>query len=107
MNHVWLHVWPPVSADLDQLTALESRIAPMTAGAGIEELRIEGRLAGAGGSITPIVVKFRALPGSGIVTTFEEPATERLAPLDGYAEKVVRARRRGRGPRPRPSHRAP
>ena len=42
MNHVWLHVWPPVSADLDQLTALESRIAPMTAGAGIEELRIEG-----------------------------------------------------------------
>jgi acetyl/propionyl-CoA carboxylase alpha subunit/acetyl-CoA carboxylase carboxyltransferase component len=95
MNHVWLHVWPPVSADLDQLTALESRIAPMTAGAGIEELRIEGRLAGAGGSITPIVVKFRALPGSGIVTTFEEPATERLAPLDGYAEKVVRARRRG------------
>ena len=43
MNHVWLHIWPPVEADLDQLTALQGKVAPMTAGAGIEEVRVEGR----------------------------------------------------------------
>ena len=25
MNHVWVHIWPPVEADLDQLTALRAR----------------------------------------------------------------------------------
>ena len=45
-NHVWLHIWPPVEADLDQLTALQGKVAPMTAGAGIEEVRIEGAIAG-------------------------------------------------------------
>jgi acetyl/propionyl-CoA carboxylase alpha subunit/acetyl-CoA carboxylase carboxyltransferase component len=95
MNHVWLHIWPPVSADLDQLTALAGRIAPLTAGAGIEELRIEGRLIIDEDTVTPVVVKFSAQPGSGIATSIEAPASERLAPLDGYAEKVVRARRRG------------
>jgi acetyl/propionyl-CoA carboxylase alpha subunit/acetyl-CoA carboxylase carboxyltransferase component len=95
MNHVWLHIWPPVSADLDQLTALAGRIAPLTAGAGIEELRFEGRLIIDDDTVTPMVVKFSSQPGSGIVTSIEAPATERLAPLDGYSEKVVRARRRG------------
>ena len=46
-NHVWLHIWPPVEADLDQLTALQGKVAPMTAGAGIEEVRVEGAIAGA------------------------------------------------------------
>ena len=27
-NHVWLHIWPPVEADLDQLTALQGKVAP-------------------------------------------------------------------------------
>ena len=95
MNHVWLHIWPPIAADLDQLTALAGRIAPLTAGAGIEELRIEGRLIVDDDTVTPMVAKFSAQPGSGIVTSIEAPATERLAPLDSYSEKVVRARRRG------------
>jgi acetyl-CoA carboxylase carboxyltransferase component len=95
MNHVWLHIWPPISADLDQLTALAGRIAPMTAGAGIEELRIEGRVIVDDDTVAPVVARFSAQPGSGIVTSLEAPATERLAPLDEYSEKVVRARRRG------------
>ena len=95
MNHVWLHIWPPISADLDQLTALAGRIAPLTAGAGIEELRIEGRLIVDDDTVTPMVAKFSSQPGSGIVTSIEAPATDRLAPLDSYSEKVVRARRRG------------
>ncbi len=95
MNHVWLHVWPPVSADIDRLTALADRIAPLTAGAGIEEMRVEGRLIVDDDTLVPMVAKFSSQPGSAIVTSIEAPATERLAPLDGYSEKVVRARRRG------------
>ena len=94
-NHVWLHIWPPVSADLDQLTALQGKVAPMTAGAGIEEVRIEGAIAGEDGHTVPICARFSYQPGSGVTFTVDQPATTRVAPLDGYAEKVVRARRRG------------
>ena len=48
MNHVWVHIWPPVEADLDQLTALQAKIAPLTAGAGIEEVLVQGRIAAPG-----------------------------------------------------------
>ncbi len=95
MNHVWVHVWPVVEADLDQLTALQSRIAPMTAGAGIEEVLIEGRIAPTGGEVYPLVLRFAAQPGAGVTLAIETPATTRLASLDSYAEKVLRARRRG------------
>ena len=94
-NHVWLHIWPPVEADLDQLTALQGKVAPMTAGAGIEEVRIEGAIAGEHGHTVPICARFSYQPGSGVTFTVDQPATTRVAPLDGYAEKVVRARRRG------------
>ena len=94
-NHVWLHIWPPVEADLDQLTALQGKVAPMTAGAGIEEVRIEGAIAGENGHTVPICARFSYQPGSGVTFTVDTPPTTRVAPLDGYAEKVVRARRRG------------
>ncbi len=95
MNHVWLHIWPPVEADLDQLTALQGKVAPMTAGAGIEEVLVEGSIAGQNGHEVPICARFTYQPGSGVTYTVEPPPTTRLAPLDAYAEKVVRARRRG------------
>ncbi|GAA4407366.1 biotin carboxylase N-terminal domain-containing protein [Fodinibacter luteus] len=94
-NHVWLHIWPTVEADLDQLTALQDKVAPMTAGAGIEEVRVQGAIAGEGGSTVPLCARFSYQPGSGVTFTVEDPPTTRVAPLDGYAEKVVRARRRG------------
>lgn len=94
-NHVWLHIWPPVEADLDQLTALQGKVAPMTAGAGIEEVRVQGEIAGDHGHTVPICARFSYQPGSGVTFTLEPPPTTRVAPLDEYAEKVVRARRRG------------
>ncbi len=94
-NHVWLHIWPQVEADLDQLTALQGKVAPMTAGAGIEEVRVQGEIAGDDGQGVPICARFSYQPGSGVTFTVEQPPTTRVAPLDDYAEKVVRARRRG------------
>jgi acetyl-CoA carboxylase carboxyltransferase component/biotin carboxyl carrier protein len=55
-NQVWIHIWPLIDADVEQLTALRARIAPMTAGAGIQEVRIEGRIAAAGGRSVPGII---------------------------------------------------
>ncbi len=95
VNHVWVTVWPVVEADLDQLTALQGKITPLSEGAGIEEVLAEGRVAGPDGTPTPLAIRFHAKPGAGVVADIVEPPTEPLAPLDEYAGKVLRARRRG------------
>ena len=94
-NHVWVQVWPIVEADVEQLTALQNKITPLTDGAGIEEVLAQGRVIGADGNPTPIAIRFHARPGAGVTASIEGPPTERLKPLDEYAGKVVRARRRG------------
>ncbi len=95
VNHVWVTVWPVVDADLDQLAALQGKITPLSEGAGIEEVLAEGRIAGPDGTLTPLAIRFHAKPGAGVVAEVIEPPREPLAPLDEYAGKVLRARRRG------------
>ncbi len=95
MNHVWVHVWPVVDLDLDALGALGAKISPLTDGAGVEEVVAQGRLAVPGADPVPMAVRFSARPGSGVTSTVEDPPTELLQPLDDYASKVVRSRRRG------------
>ena len=95
MNHVWVHVWPVIDADLDQLTALQAKITPLTDGRRHRGGARPGRVAGPDGTPAPIAVRFPYQPGSGVVTAIEAPPTERLKPLDDYAQKVLRARRRG------------
>ncbi len=94
-NQVWIQLWPVVEAPLEQMTALQSRIAPLSEGAAVEEVSVQGRVLTDGGDVVPIVARFTAQAGSGIETSLEEPPTTPLAPLDEYAEKVQRARRRG------------
>ena len=93
-NHVWVQVWPLVEADPEQLTALQGKITPLTDGTGIAEVLAQGRVASPDGPV-PLAIRFHARPGAGVTASFEEPPTEPLAPLDEYASKVVRARRRG------------
>ena len=95
MNHVFLHIWPVIDAPLDELTALQSTIAPLTAGAGIEEVLAQGRIAAPDGRVHPAAVRFSYQPGAGVVTAVTGVPTERLHPLDDYAQKVLRSRRRG------------
>jgi acetyl/propionyl-CoA carboxylase alpha subunit/acetyl-CoA carboxylase carboxyltransferase component len=95
MNHVWVHVWPVVDLDPEGLTALQDKIRPLTGGAGIEEVVAGGRIVGPDGEPVPIAVRFFAQPGAGVTSTIGPPPTELLSPLDEYAGKVLRARRRG------------
>ncbi|MEZ5092875.1 carboxyl transferase domain-containing protein [Nocardioides sp.] len=95
MNHVWVQVWPVVEADLEQLTALQGKITPLSEGAGLEEVVAQGRILGDDGTATPIAIRFASRPGAGVSAEIDAPPTEPLKPLDDYAGKVLRARRRG------------
>jgi acetyl/propionyl-CoA carboxylase alpha subunit/acetyl-CoA carboxylase carboxyltransferase component len=95
MNHVFLHIWPVIAAPLDELTALQRTIAPLTSGAGVEEVLAQGRIAAPDGRVHDAAVRFSYQPGAGVVTSVTGPPTERLRPLDDYAQKVLRSRRRG------------
>ncbi len=95
MNHVWLVVWPVIDAQVEELTPLQRTIAPLTSGAGIEELLAQGRVMAAEGGVEEVTVRFARQPGAGIVASVGTPPREPLKPLDDYAQKVLRSRRRG------------
>ncbi len=95
MNHVWIHIWPPIAAELEQVTALRRSIAPITSGAGIDEVLAQGHLVAPDGELVPIAGRFYAQPGAGVQYSVGPPPTENLPPMDDYGQKVMRARRRG------------
>ncbi|MBV9822936.1 MAG: fused acetyl/propionyl-CoA carboxylase subunit alpha/methylmalonyl-CoA decarboxylase subunit alpha, partial [Actinobacteria bacterium] len=95
MNYVALHIWPTVDAPVSELTDLQRTISPLTVGAGIEEVIAEGNVVAPDGIARYTVVRFSYQPGAGVVTSVTGRMTEWLQPLDDYAQKVLRARRRG------------
>ncbi len=95
-NHVWIHVWGEIHADLRELVNLQQAIAPATADAGITEVLLQAVITRPGSSVpVPTVVRFSAQPGYGVRFQIEDPPTALLEPITGYQEKVMRARRRG------------
>ena len=95
MNHVFLHIWPAIDAPLDELTAMQATMAPLTRGAGIEEVLVQGKIAARDGRVHSAAVRFSYRPGAGVVAAVTGAPTERMHPLDDYAQKVLRSRRRG------------
>ncbi len=95
MNVVSLQIWPVIDAPLDELTALQRTISPLTVGAGIESVQAEGRILGPDGQVHQVSATFSFQPGAGVVFTVSGPVKDRLQPLDDYDQKVQRARRRG------------
>ncbi|MCA0294547.1 MAG: ATP-grasp domain-containing protein [Actinobacteria bacterium] len=95
MNHVWVYVWPDIDLDLRDVMALQHKITPLSDGTGIEEVLAEGTFVREGMEPTRLAIRFRAQPGAGVSASVEPPPTEPLKPLDDYAAKVLRARRRG------------
>ena len=94
MNHVWVDVWPEVDLSLEDIVPLQGKITPLSDGAGIEEVLCQGRFR-QGDRLVPLAVRFHAQPGAGTTASVGAPPTEPLKPLDDYAGKVLRARRRG------------
>ncbi|SDZ06080.1 Acetyl-CoA carboxylase, carboxyltransferase component [Tessaracoccus flavus] len=94
MNHVWVHVWPVIDLDLEDIVPLQNKITPLSDGAGIEEVLCQGRFR-RGETVVPLSVRFHAQPGAGVTASVTPPPSEPLKPLDDYTGKVMRARRRG------------
>jgi hypothetical protein len=95
MNYVWVHVWPEFDVGLEEIATLQTKITPLSDGAGIEEVLCQGRYAGPDGTV-PVAVRFHNVPGARASRRpVGAPPTTPLKPLDDYATKVLRARRRG------------
>ena len=95
-NRVLLYVWPSIDVPLDELRAVTRTLAPITAGLGLEEVLIEARVpAPPDGELRNMALGFSYQPGVGVTLSVAEPPTEPLPTLDEYAQKALRARRRG------------
>jgi acetyl-CoA carboxylase carboxyltransferase component len=95
-NRVLLSVWPPLEVPLEELRAFTGTLAPITAGLGLEEVSIEARVRAApDDEPREMALSFSYQPGEGTTLSVEEPPTGPLPTLDEYAQKVLRARRRG------------
>ncbi len=92
-NRVMLHVWPVIHLDLDVLRNLVARLAPSTAGLGLEMLCVHGRVAEAGG-VRRRLLRFFAT-GYDVALEIDDPPRQPLQPLDEGARRIISARRRG------------
>ena len=104
-NRVLLYVWPVVDLPLEEFDAVVRRLGPRTEGLGLEQVLVQFRLApelaaagyGGGGAAEPreLLLRLSRPPGAGLTVRVTAPPTHPLRELDAYAQKVIRARRRG------------
>ena len=95
-NRIFLYVWPPIEVPLEELSGIARATAPLTVGAGLEEIMMLARLRDQpGAEPKEVALLFSYRPGAGVGVTVTEPPTEPLAPLDEYTQKVRRSRAHG------------
>jgi acetyl/propionyl-CoA carboxylase alpha subunit/acetyl-CoA carboxylase carboxyltransferase component len=93
-NRIVLYAWPDIELDQDELLSVLRTLAPRAGDVGLEQLGLQGRIRGAGGT-REVRLRMTRSPATGL--TFEVTPSPRapLKPLDGYAQLVMRARHRG------------
>ena len=95
-NRIVLYVWPPIDVPLSELSGFARASAPMTVGAGLEEITMRvRRRPQPDAEPEDVALVFSYRPGAGVGVTVGKPSTEPLAPLDEYTQKVRRSRARG------------
>ena len=95
-NRIFLYVWPTIEVTLEELGAFARATAPLTLGAGLEEIMLLGRMRTAPDQeLRDVALVFSYSPGTGVRVSVTAPPTEPLAPLNSYTQKVRRARARG------------
>ena len=93
-NRIVLYAWPDIELGQDELLSVLRTLAPRTGGAGLEQVGIQGRIRGTGGTHE---VRLRMTRSAGTGLTFEVTPSPQapLKPLDAYARLVMRARHLG------------
>jgi acetyl/propionyl-CoA carboxylase alpha subunit/acetyl-CoA carboxylase carboxyltransferase component len=94
-NRVILHVWPVFDLADEDLRALTERHAPATEGLGLEDVAIQGRVAGPDGEARDVVVTLAKPPGRPVLVRREGLDGAPIAPLSEYEQKVLRLAQRG------------
>jgi len=95
-NRIVLYVWPPIDIPLTELSGFARASAPMTVGAGLEEITMRVRhRTKEDAEPKEVALVFSYRPGAGVGVIVTKPPTEPLAPLDEYTQKVRRSRARG------------
>ena len=95
-NRIFLYAWPSLELSLAELSTFARTSAPLTVGAGLEEIMLMSRvLEEPGGEPRGVALRFSYRPGAGVSMTMTDRPTQPLRPLDDYAQKVLRSRARG------------
>ena len=99
-NRVLLYLWPTVDLPVAELGPLVRTLAPRADGLGLEQLGVAYRtpsrsLDAEPGELVELLFRMTQSPGAGLSVQVTEPPRHPLRELDSYAQKVIRARRRG------------
>jgi len=95
-NRVFVYVWPEFDVSPEELATFARAAAPLTVGAGLEEVMILGRLReGPDAEPRDVALLFAYAPGTGISVSVTPPPSDPLAPMDAYTQQVRRSRARG------------
>jgi len=95
-NRILLYAWPSIELPLAEVASFVRTSAPLTIGAGLDEIVLLSRLQDQpGGEPRSVALRFSYRPGAGVAMTVTDRPTEPLRPLDEYTQKVLRARARG------------
>jgi acetyl/propionyl-CoA carboxylase alpha subunit/4'-phosphopantetheinyl transferase EntD len=95
-NRVLLYVWPPFSFTPDELDHMVRKLAPATAGLGLEKVVLRANVPDrVTGKLEDTILQVTNPGGQGFTITSHPPAETPIRALTEYAQKVVRLRRLG------------
>jgi acetyl/propionyl-CoA carboxylase alpha subunit/acetyl-CoA carboxylase carboxyltransferase component len=95
-NRVYLYAWPSIEVPLSQVATFARTSAPLTIGAGLDQIVLLARLQEEQGRPPrDVALRFSYRPGAGVRMEVTDRPTEPMRPLDEYTEKVLSSRARG------------
>jgi acetyl/propionyl-CoA carboxylase alpha subunit/acetyl-CoA carboxylase carboxyltransferase component len=95
-NRILLYLWPPLDLRPDEVTDIIHKLAPATAGLGLEQVLLRARMRDpVSGALRDGVLRIANPSGRGLVITSEPPPEQPLQPMSEYEQRVVRMRQRG------------
>ena len=94
-NRIFLYAWPSIELPVTDMAVFARALAPLTVGAGLDEIVLLARLQEGDGEPREVALRFSHAPGAGVGMTVTERPTEPMRPLDDYTQKVLRSKARG------------
>jgi acetyl/propionyl-CoA carboxylase alpha subunit/acetyl-CoA carboxylase carboxyltransferase component len=95
-NRIHLYAWPSIEVPLAEVAEFARTAAPLTLGAGLDQIVLLARLQEEEGRPPrEVALRFSNVPGTGLRMAVTDRPTTPLRPLDDYTEKVLSARARG------------